>query len=70
MKVGKLVDILYKGVVGAVSFQRVRITPRNTLPSSTDGHELNNWKYAYNLQKVLTPWTSSHYPHSLEREDL
>ena len=70
MKVGKLVDTLYKGVVGAVSFQKVRIRPGKTLPRATDGQELNEWKYAGNLQKVLTPWTSCRYRHFPETEDL
>lgn len=37
MKVGKLVDILCKGVVGAVSFQRVGIPQEKPSPALAPG---------------------------------
>lgn len=55
-----------EGAVGAVSIQRVEMMQRKALHSicprprhnRRSMNNLNQWKYGYHLQQVLTPWIS------------
>lgn len=59
MEVGKLVDILCKGVDGAVSFQRGGNSTKKNLTQRLPQvsaqqmvNEFSKWKYVYNLPNV------------------